>query len=80
MVGMWHIAHPTCLKYPSPDVTVSLMGPRGGAFVERMKFANATTSTPSSSGSATVSYRRTSCPLEEFSSGKIGVVIPISLR
>jgi anti-sigma regulatory factor (Ser/Thr protein kinase) len=55
----------------------------GGAFVDLMKSAKATTSTPSSSGSATGSYpepQPTKRPLEVFSSGNSGVVIPSGKR
>ena len=47
-----------------------------------MKFAKATTSSPSSSGSGTVSQARSFArsPLGAFSVGKWGLVMPISLR
>ncbi len=52
-VGVWHTGQPTFANSASPALTAALIAPRGGAFVERMKSANATTSTPSSSGSRT---------------------------
>jgi hypothetical protein len=51
-----------------------------GALVARMKRAKACTSAPSSSGSITVSKAATEVPLEVFSVGWSGLVMPISLR
>jgi peptidyl-prolyl cis-trans isomerase D len=60
---------------------------RGGALVERMNRANASTSSPlgasavaPSSGSGTVSMDATERPLELFSLGWRGLVMPISFR
>jgi hypothetical protein len=54
IAGTSHTAQPIPLKRCSPATPSSLtISPRAGAFVERMKFANASTSTPSSSGSGT---------------------------
>src|SRR4029453_5680485 len=81
--GVWQVSHPTLLNSASPPETSAVIVPLGGAFGERMKSAKATTSTPSSSGSATGSYPEpdpTKRPLDVFSSGNRGVVIPISLR
>src|SRR5919198_1933915 len=75
MEGVWQIAQPILLNNASPASTSAEIGPRGGALVERIKSANATTSSPSSSGSATGSYpepKPTKRPLEVFSSGKRG--------
>ena len=76
----WHVAHPMRLNTCSPAVTVAVIAPRGGTMVARMKFANALTSSPSSSGSGFVSYGATSRPLAVFSSGSSGLVTPISFR
>src|SRR6266498_2197471 len=83
MDGVWQTAQPTLLNNAPPATTSTEIGPLGGALVERIKSAKATTSTPSSSGSATGSYPEpypTKRPLEVFSSGNRGVVTPISLR
>ena len=60
---------------------------RGGALVERMKRAKASTSGPNgfaavaaSSGSGTVSKAATELPFEVFSVGCSGLVMPISFR
>src|SRR5678816_3636319 len=81
--GVWQTAQPILSNSASPAETSAVIVPRGGAFVARMKSAKATTSTPSSSGSGTGSYREPSPtyrPFDVFSSGNRGVVIPISLR
>src|SRR5262249_21501816 len=81
--GVWQTAQPTLLNSASPAEASAVIGPRDGALVERMKSAKATTSTPSSSGSGTGSYPEpyhTYGPLEVFSSGNRGFVIPIWLR
>src|SRR4029434_8247437 len=81
--GVWQTAQPVWLNSASPAETSAVIVPRGGAFVARRKSAKATTSTPSSSGSGTGSSPEpypTYRPLDVFSSGNRGVVIPISLR
>src|SRR5215510_12017155 len=52
----------------------------GGALVERMKSAKSSTSTPSLSGSATLSNSATDRPFDVFSVGCSGLVIPISFK
>jgi hypothetical protein len=81
----WHMAHRAADSGEEllAAIVSALIGPRAGAFVERMKFANATMSTPSSSRSGTGSKgvpNPTKTPLEVFSSGNSGLVIPISFR
>src|ERR1051326_8063889 len=79
----WQVAQQIWVKSPSPARTSGVIGPRDGALVDRIKSANAITSSPSSSGSATGSNGEpnpTNRPLDVFSSGNSGVVIPISLR
>jgi len=53
MVSTWQVAQPTFANSAAPVWTSASIGPRGGALVERMKLANALTSSPSSSGSGT---------------------------
>src|SRR6185312_9374438 len=40
-VGVWHVPQPMFLKIVSPARTADVIGPRDGAFVDRMKSANA---------------------------------------
>src|SRR5512132_616411 len=80
IAGVWQLAQPIWLNRDSPARTSGVSGPRDGAFVDRMKSANAMMSSPSSSGSATGSYRPRSRPFDALSSGMSGLVMPISLR
>src|SRR5436853_7839204 len=83
IVDTWQTAQPICSNRCWPARTSLVIGPRGGAFVERMKLAKARTSLPSSSGSCTGSYadpHPTKRPLDVFSVGISGLVMPISLR
>src|SRR3954470_11168557 len=89
-VLVWQFWQAILLNNCSPRAIVSGLPKtlaRGGALVERMKRVNASTSGPkgfvdvaASSGSGTVSNAATELPLEVFSVGKSGLVIPISFR
>ena len=78
----WQPLQPAELNNVSPARTVELMAPRGGALLARMKLANATTSTPSSSGSGTGSkgYQTHVSAERGVLFGQGRVVIPISFR
>src|SRR5262245_51080777 len=86
----WQLEQPIEMNRLEPamasEVAASAVS-RGGALVERMKRAKASTSGPkgadgvaASSGSGTVSNAATELPSEVFSVGCNGLVIPISLR
>ena len=79
-VATWQVAQPMLLNAVWPRVTAAVIGPRGGAFRERMKLVKAVMSPPSSSGSAVRSNAATELPFELFSVGASGLVMPISLR
>src|SRR5712692_6441490 len=75
MEAVWQIAHPIWVNSASPARTLGVIGPRDGAFVDRMKLAKATISVPSSSGSGIGSNpepKPTKRPLDVFSSGNRG--------
>ena len=81
MSGVWHVAQPISLKIRCPSLASTVAArrrSRGGAWVDRMNSANSSTSTPSSSGSGTVSNSATESPFDVFSSGCSGLVMPIS--
>src|SRR3954466_11702960 len=89
IVGVWQLAQPIETKRFEPamasEVAASAVS-RGGALVEGMKGGEASTSgplglatVPASSGSGTVSNAATETPIEVFSVGCSGLVIPISL-
>src|SRR4051795_6261495 len=86
---VWQLAQPIEVKSDAPatasDVAAKAVS-RGGALVERMKRTKASTSGPlgavpvaASSGSLTVSNAATEFPIEVFSVGWSGLVMPISL-
>src|SRR3954453_4991375 len=89
IVGVWQVAQPIETKRFEPamasDVAARAVS-RGGTLVERMKRTKASTSgplglatVPASSGSGTVSNAATEFPIEVFSVGCSGLVMPISL-
>ena len=87
MVRTWQIAHPMAVNKLLPawaSAVAASTGSRGGALVALMKLANAATSVPSFSGSATPSLTATPLttvlPLDVLSLGCSGLVMPISLR
>ncbi|MFO1467683.1 MAG: hypothetical protein U1F35_14790 [Steroidobacteraceae bacterium] len=79
IAGAWQTAQPTWVNKRSPCCTSALTGPREGAFVERMKFANALTFRPCPPDPAP-DRRLRHRPLALFSVGSRGEVTPISLR
>ena len=85
MLRVWHCTQDIWSKSTLPAWTAELIGPRGGTLVARMNCANASTSSPSSSGSATASKAATERPFELFSTANAlnpftRFVMPISLR
>ena len=90
MLGVWQLLQPIETNRFEPamasEVAASAVS-RGGTLVERMKRVKASTSGPlgalavaASSGSGTVSNAATELPIEVFSVGCSGLVMPISLR
>src|ERR1044072_7080925 len=79
----WQMAQPIELNKLRPvwaSAVAARYSSRGGAVVALMNRATVSTPAPSSSGSATVSYMATETPLDVFSTGSSGEVMPISLR
>src|SRR3954462_5217720 len=88
MVAVWQLGQPMLVNRLAPATASAVAASavsRGGTLVERMKRAKASTSGPkgaagvaASSGSGTVSNAATELPIEVFSVGCSGLVIPIS--
>src|ERR1700720_2919887 len=80
MVLTWHMPQPIASNTFAPACAAGVMArtkSRGGAFVERMKRANASRSSWEEFGLGPWSYVETSTPIEVRSTEKKDVVMPI---
>ena len=82
MLRTWQTAQPIASNSAEPrwaDAVAAWAASTDGALSERMNSVRLVMSAPESSGSATVSNAATDQPLEVFSVGCSGLVMPISL-
>src|SRR5207244_11009567 len=83
MLVTWQMLQPIWLNRFDPATASAVpasAASRGGALVERMKFAKTAMSLSTSSGSGTLSNAATELPSDVFSVGCRRLVTPISFR